>query len=228
VYDSFRHAVSDLVDLGPGSLLIKLDLESAFRHIPIRPADWHLLGFTWLEQYFFDIVLGFGCRSAPYIFNLFAEALHWILERHIPAHFCHYLDDFLSIFRPNTPPELVAEALEWMLGLGHQLGLRFQPSKIEGPATYLDFLGIELDSIAIEACLSDIKLQYLWDLVGSWSWRSHCRAREVEELTGYLQFASQVIPYSRAFICSLYDFHSTFPSPFSLHKIPQTVHRDIE
>jgi len=174
VYDSFCHAVSNLIDSEPGSLLIKLDLESAFWHIPVRPADWHLLGFTWLGQYFFDVMLGFGCQSAPYIFNLFAEALYWILERHIPAHFRHYLDDFLSIFRPDTPPELVAEALEWMLGLGHQLGLCFQPSKIEGPATCLNFLGIELDSIAMEARLSNIKLQYLQDLVGSWSWHSHC------------------------------------------------------
>ena len=71
-------------------------------------------------------------------------------------------------------------------------------------------------------------MQYLWDLVGSWSRRSHCQAREVEELTEYLQFVSQVIPHSCAFICSLYDFCSTFPSPFSLHKIPWTVCQDIE
>jgi len=71
-------------------------------------------------------------------------------------------------------------------------------------------------------------LQYLQDLVGSWSRRSHCWAREVEELAGYLQFASQIIPHSHAFIHSLYDFCSTFPSPFSLYKIPWTVRRDIE
>jgi len=96
------------------------------------------------------------------------------------------------------------------------------------PATCLDFLGIELDSIAMEARLSDIKLQYLQDLVGSWSRCSYCQTREVEELAGYLQFASQIIPHSHAFICSLYDFRSTFPSPFSLRKIPRTVRQDIE
>ncbi|KAJ7302883.1 hypothetical protein DFH08DRAFT_722579, partial [Mycena albidolilacea] len=51
-----------------------------FRHIPVRRADWHLLGFTWDNKYFYDLVLGFVCRSVSYIFNLFAEALHWILH----------------------------------------------------------------------------------------------------------------------------------------------------
>ena len=95
-------------------------------------------------------MLSFGLRSAPYIFNLFAEALHWILQRHIPARIRHYLDDFLQIFHPSSPPYYAQQALDWALALGSQLGLHFQPSKVEGPSTTLEFLGIELDSIAME------------------------------------------------------------------------------
>jgi hypothetical protein len=138
--------------------MIKLDLKSAFCHIPVCPADWHLLGFTWLERFLHDVILGFGCHSAPYIFNLFAEGLHWILQWHIPAHLRHYLDDFLSIFKPNTPPAIVSDALQWMLSLSEKLIFRFQPSKIEGPSTCLDFLSIELESITMEACLGQTKL----------------------------------------------------------------------
>lgn len=102
VYDTFNHAARDLADSGQGSLMVKLDLERAFRHIPVRPADWHLLGFTWAQKLYHDVVLGFGVCSAPYIFNLFAEGLHWILQRHIPAKIRHYLDDFLQIFAPSS------------------------------------------------------------------------------------------------------------------------------
>ncbi len=112
IYDGFLTAVRDLVASGPGSLLVKLDLEQAFRQIPVRPADWHLLGFSWRDQLYHDVVLAFGLRSAPYIFNLFAEALHWIIQRHIPAHICHYLDDFLSIFPPHLPRTTVSKALD--------------------------------------------------------------------------------------------------------------------
>lgn len=145
--------------------MVKLDLEQAFCHIPVRQADWPLLSFNWRDKLYHDIVLAFGLRSAPYVFNLFAEALHWILERHIPARLRHYLDDFLAIFSPSSPPSLVQEALTWMLKLGHQLGLRFQDAKVEGPSTCLEFLGIELDSVLMEARLSPRKLQDLRELM---------------------------------------------------------------
>jgi hypothetical protein len=95
VYDTFCLAVSDLVESGPGSLLVKLDLEAAFQHIPICPADWHLIGYEWLQEFYYKIMLNFSLCSVPYIFNLFAEALHWILQCHIPARIHHYLNDFL-------------------------------------------------------------------------------------------------------------------------------------
>ena len=38
---------------------------------------------------------------------------------------------------------------------------------------------------------------------------------QVQELTGFLQFALQVIPYSRAFLHQLIDFSITFASPFT-------------
>ena len=47
-YDSFERAVDDLRASGPGTHLAKLDLRDAFRHIPLRVADWPLFGFVWL------------------------------------------------------------------------------------------------------------------------------------------------------------------------------------
>ena len=85
LYEAFSCAVRDLIQAGPGSLFIKLDLEQAFRQIPVRVEDWHLLGFQWGKAFYHEIALSFGLRSAPYIFNLFAEALHWIIARHLPA-----------------------------------------------------------------------------------------------------------------------------------------------
>jgi len=49
-----------------------------------------------------DIFLTFDLRTAPRIFNLFAEALHWIFETLHEWNVTHYLDDFLFVFPPNT------------------------------------------------------------------------------------------------------------------------------
>ena len=221
VYDMIDHAILDLVASGPGSLMLKLDLESAFCHIPVCQADWPLLGFEWAGKFYYNLVLAFGAHSAPYIFNLFAEVLHWILQRNIPACICHYLDDFLSIFPPLTPIPLVQRSLLWALDLGAQLGLSFQPSKIVSPDSTVEFLGLELDSLAMEVQLPIDKLTFLKELMAAWrSWKT-CTKRNLEELTGFLQFTSQVIPASRAFIWSLYDFAVSFPpGPFIVRHIP--------
>lgn len=226
-YEMVDRAIADLIDSGPGSLMTKLDLESAFRHIPVRPADWHLLGFSWEGNFYHDVVLGFGCRSAPYIFNLFAEALHWILQRNIPARVRHYLDDFLSIFAPDVPPSQVETALAWAIQLGVSLGLKFQLTKVVGPATTLEFLGLELDSIAMEVRLPADKLAYLIELLAVWSTKVSCTLRELDELTGYLQFASQVIPSSRTFLRRLYAFSSEFPTKFTRRHVPKAAMLDV-
>lgn len=43
-----EHARRDLLASGQGSLMLKFDLESAFRHILVCQEDWPLLGFEWL------------------------------------------------------------------------------------------------------------------------------------------------------------------------------------
>jgi hypothetical protein len=224
----FHRAIPDLIKSGRGSLMVKLDLEQAFRHILVQQMDWPLLSFSWQGKLYHDVVLVFGLRSAPYIFNLFAEACHWILEHHIPAHFRHYLDDFLAIFLTSSPSSLVQDALQWMLELGHYLGLCFQDSKIEGLTTCLEFLGIELNSVLMEARLSPQKLQDLHEMTEEWSRRTHCTLRELEGLTSYLQFCSQVIPFSQSFIHALYDFQSVFSSTSAKCRIPPSAQKDLE
>ena len=72
-------AIAALIRLGRGTYLPKTDIKSAFRQFPVHPEDWELLGTYWNNSYYFDKVLSFGLRSAPYIFNQLSDALEWIL-----------------------------------------------------------------------------------------------------------------------------------------------------
>jgi len=58
----------------------KADLADAFRHCVVSTHDVGLLRFTFESQRFVDTRLPFGCRSSPFLFNLYAEAFYWILE----------------------------------------------------------------------------------------------------------------------------------------------------
>ena len=53
-------------------------------------------------MFYYDRVLPFGLHSAPFIFNLFADSIEWILQDtcHLDA-VMHYLDDFLGITGPS-------------------------------------------------------------------------------------------------------------------------------
>ena len=226
-YESFESALQVIHAYGPGTLLAKLDLKEAFHHIPVAPSQWHLLGFHWQSQFYHSVVLTFGLRSAPYIFNLFAEGLHWIIRRHIPRDIRHYLDDFLPIFQPRTTLPVANAAISWCQSLGEQLGLNFQHEKTVMPCTCLEFLGLEIDTVSMEARLPDEKLGYLREILDSAIVLDSMSLMQVQELVGFLQFASQVIPHSRAFIRRLIDFSMTFASPFTRRRVPAYARADI-
>ena len=88
-------AITILRSLGPGSFMAKTDLKSTFRLMPIHPADWNLLGIYWQSQYYIDLYLPFGLRSASFLFNQISDALEWILKHNYGLrHVIHILDDF--------------------------------------------------------------------------------------------------------------------------------------
>lgn len=82
--------------------MMKRDLKAAFRHIPVVLEDHWLLIFEWNGKYYTDIFLPFGLRTAPFIFNMFSEALNWILHKKYSWTLTHYLDDFLAFFPAGT------------------------------------------------------------------------------------------------------------------------------
>ena len=44
---SIEDAVQEIMAKGQGSQLAKIDIQSAYRNIPVHPEDWNLLGMVW-------------------------------------------------------------------------------------------------------------------------------------------------------------------------------------
>ena len=59
--------------------MAKLDLQHAYRIVPVHPDDRPLLGMFWRNDIYLDNCLPFGLRSAPKIFSAMADALMWIM-----------------------------------------------------------------------------------------------------------------------------------------------------
>ena len=198
-YASVEDAIRCISRIGRGALMTKIDLKSAFRMVPVCKEDWELLGIHWQGCYYVDTCLPFGLRSAPYLFNQFATALHWILHTNYAiTHLIHYLDDYLIVSEPNTTSCQLH--VDTFLRTCHSLGIPVAQEKLEGPSTTLTFFGLELDSISQEVRLPPEKLKSLSDQLRHWPHIRKTSKRRLLSLIGSLSFAAKAVPAGRLFL----------------------------
>jgi hypothetical protein len=194
-YATVDDAVAMVSRYGKGCMMAKIDLKAAFRMVPIAAEEWDLLGLHWKGMYYVDTCLPFGLRSAPYLFNQFASALHWIMATNYAADVIHYLDDFLLAGPAGQPT--CSESAETMLSVCERLGIPVALDKLEGPATTITFLGITIDTTLQQLRLPPDKLQEMTILIKSWLGKHKATKRDLLSLIGKLSFAAKVVPSGR-------------------------------
>ena len=225
-YSSFDDAVNLVRKLGPNCFMAKLDIKHAFRLCPVHPDDWHLLGYKWGERFYFDVVLPFGGRSSPFIFNTFADLLQWILVIiFLIINLLHYLDDFF------TAERLIHDCLgniDLIKDVFSQLGVPLAPDKLVGPSQVLTYLGIEIDSVNSQIRLPTNKLSELLSSLSVWKDRKKCTKKELLSLIGGLSFACKVVKCGRIFLRRLIDLSTTVHRLHHHISINSEARKDIQ
>ena len=201
-YLRLDEVIQRIAATGRGTLLAKMDIESAYRIIPVHLEDRPLLGMQWEGGIFFDTRLPFGLRSAPKIFSAMADALQWSIHRNGVSWVAHYLDDYITMGAPDSQ-ECQAN-MERMLSVCQWLGVPISPSKCAGPAQVLTFLGFELDTNQMVVRLPEEKLWRTLAMVQEWAGKK----RELESLLGHLQHAATVVRPGRTFVRRLIELLS--------------------
>ena len=109
-----------------------------------------------------------------------------------------------------------------------ELGVPLASEKVEGPASSLVFLGIEIDSNAMQIRLPDRKLVKVKLLVNQWlERRKACRKRELQSLVGVLQHASKVVRPGRTFLRRLIETMETAKHSDHWVRLNSTFHSDL-
>lgn len=206
-YTSFDSAVALVQKAGQGAKMSKIDIKHAFRLCPVRKEDWPLLCYAWLDRFFVDLVLPFGSRSSPGIFNNFADALAWILatEGGIAA-LIHYLDDY---FMCSEDSDLLDQWMQAFIAIFAWLGVPISHEKTVHPCTCLIFLGIEIDSVAQCIRLPKDKFDALMLSLNRWASKKKCTKKDLLSLIGSLSFAAKVVKPGRIFLRRLIDLSKT-------------------
>ena len=153
----------------------------------------------WNSLYFFNTVLPFGLRSAPYLFDQFSCMIEWIIKNKLGIpNVIHILDDFFFVTSP--PRSDCLTALCKILCLFTELNIPVAPGKTFAPATSLEFMGILLDSTRMEARLPLDKIIRAKRALQQWLHRKSATLKELQSLIGTLQFAYRVVSPGQAFL----------------------------
>lgn len=191
--------------LGPDATIhiAKVDIEAAYRQICLRWRDVWQQCYWWKGHWYVDLRLPFGLASAPNHFTRVSRAVVFMMLR---LHFwcTAYLDDFALC----EPAEACAQAVATLLALLQELGLPVQQAKLaeEGtPACVATFLGIVVDTVAMELRLTEERLASMRTLLSEWGTRKRAKLQEVQSLAGTLSFAASVVRPGRLYTARIFE-----------------------
>lgn len=209
-YSTIKDAIPFL-KLLKNPYMAKTDIESAFRIIPVHPSQWHLLGFKWKGEFFFDKCLPMGLAESCRIFEEFSTALEWAAYTKLNATaVVHVLDDFLFIEEGRTQCQAMLDKFQNMCSI---IGVPLAADKTFGPDQIMPFLGITLDVKKMEARLPVDKLKHCQELCKQYKSRQKVTLRDLQSLIGTLQFATSVVLPGRAFLRRLIDLTINVQKP---------------
>ena len=101
------------------------------------------------------------------------------------------------------------------------------PEKTFGPSTILTFAGVELDTIHCESRLPEDKLLKCKQLIDEFIKKKKATLREVQLLTGVLNFACSVVVPGCCFLRRLIDLSIGLKRPHHFVRVSKEVKADL-
>ena len=147
--------------------------------------------------------LPFGLRTAPLIFNLFNEIIHWIMQLK-GYNLCHYIDDFLLILSPESL--MIHTVVNDFSEVCDIMGFMIEQRKNK-EGTLIDFLDLEIDTMTMKTHLPPDKHQRALFIIIDILQRKFISFHILEKLLDFLSFYCAVISLGQ--ILSQTNFQST-------------------
>ncbi|KAK2548904.1 hypothetical protein P5673_030846 [Acropora cervicornis] len=181
--------------LGQVCLLYKLDLQRAYRQIPIDTKDYHLLGFRFNNLLYFDTRCPFGLKTSAVICQRTTK-----VDVHCFTQLGFLVDIYLDDFYGADSPARASTAFTSLRQLLQELGLQTSPDKDSPPSTKLVCLGINVNSEEMSLSVPTFRVQELLQELSLWSQRSHYTKKQLQSLLGKLSFVTACVKPGRIFM----------------------------
>lgn len=113
----------------------------------------------WQGQYYFFKRLLLVSRSYPKNHDTLSSVICWVSQNILNiGNFLQLLDYFLSIDATNQNDD---RTMAFLIMIFYRLSILIAPHKAVGPTTFLEFLGILIDTVKMEARLPEKKYTHL-------------------------------------------------------------------
>jgi hypothetical protein len=224
-YTTVDDAIRIIKQLGKKTGLCKFDIKTAFRILPIRPKQWKYHCVLWDNKFYVFVRLTFGSRSSPRIFTYLSEAIHFIATHNYGIkHLLFLLDDFLCLTKPGGD---AGKDKQTMLSVFNNLGIPLNEKKTEGVTFCLQYLGIELDTLTMEARLPPEKVQRIISVLKHFLTLKRCTKQQLLSLLGHLSFAAKVVIGGRTFVARLIELSTCIKGLHDFINISQESKEDV-
>ena len=181
---------SELIHLGHGARLYKIDVSRAFRHVKVDPGDYDLLGLHWRHAYV-NMCVPFGTRHGSQICQHPSDAVRYIMRQRG----FRIIDDYVGFGVPSVAHASFVSLFDLM----KQLGLTVSDKKLVPPSTQVVCLGVLIDTEKGTVSIPPEKLHQI-NMVKEWLTKKTCNKRQLQSLLGLLLYVHKFVKPARAFL----------------------------
>ena len=200
-FSSVAAAVDISLQCPHAPFYVKLDISSCYLSFPVDPDNYQFFVCKIDGRFLQFTSLVFGHRDAPRQVTLALDVVSSALFEAGIAH-TRYLDDFWIVASTAKRAWLSAHRAANIL---IEFGLAISPSKVEGPAQSLEYLGIVFDSTQRTLRISSQRLSDLRSELRATRTLQRLTVTQIQSLVGKLNFAASVLPGARPFLRRLID-----------------------
>ena len=210
-----------------GSYMATVDLQDAYRSVPIYPKDRQHFGLEWDfgdgPTFLTDNFLCFGSKCSAFIFNRLTDAVSRFMT--IRGHCCfNYLDDFIIIAESLDE---CCTAQNLLIATLRSLGFYISWKKVEGPSQYCRYLGIDIDAVNQRLLLPAEKIHKLDTELTFWKNKQTSTKIQMQRLCGTLNFCCKVVRGGRIFMFHMIQLLKHFNHNRRI-ELPPEFHKDLQ
>ena len=176
-------------------LISKIHISRAFRNLRVDPADAIKFGIKWKDAFFLDVVAAFSWVHGSSSFQLAADAITYITERHGFKTFA-YIDDFILVTEKN----IANQAFHILFNLFEELGLPMNRDKRTTPTHKLTCLGITIDLHENTLSIDPLKLGGIYMDCIKVLHKKFISKRALQSLSGKLLYLHKCVKPARTFV----------------------------